>query len=99
MISVLILDGFSESFDSELSCAVRAYSSFVEGLFIYNGITCETVNPKGLERRYSILGKSNDALIYVPQFTLASPFSKNISFIYTEQTSSVSKSFKIASLI
>ena len=99
MMSVLILDGFSEPFDSEISCTVRAYIPLVEGLFIYNGIRCETVNLKGLERRYLILGKSNDALIYVPEFTFASPSSKDISFIYTEQTSSVSKSFKIASIL
>lgn len=90
MVSVLILDGFSDA--KYASCA---YIPFLEGLLRFYGIKCKTVVPGGFERIYSAVGKTPENIIYVP--SLSEDGKQGISFIYTDSTSGSSTSFRIAS--
>lgn len=96
MLSVLILKNFSGEKGSLSDDLADIYIPFLEGFLRFNGIKCQTIDPKGLERRFSITGKYGDGIIYVPAFSEKEPADK-LSFIYTE--SAVGTSFKVASAI
>ena len=103
MISVLILDGFSDEAicinGTQLSEVCNIYIPLLEGMLRYNGIMCETVKTHGLEHEYGICGKNRDNIIYVPVFSYADSSSSGISFIYTDSTAADSPSFRIASVL
>lgn len=92
MVSVLILDGFSDA-----KHASGAYIPFFEGLLWFSGVKCRTVTPDGFERIYSVFGKTADNIIYVPR--LSESGKQGLSFIYTDSTSGSSASFRIASAL
>ena len=101
MISVLLLDRFSEDtlvvdgITPKSICDI--YLPFLEGLLKFNGISCERMLLSGFEREYSIKGKTNKNLMYLPFFSASDKLSSGISFIYTDSTSHDSVSFRIAS--
>ncbi len=101
MISVLILDGFSDGTfcaDSKIMTEVSGiYIPLLTGILRYNGIKCETVNPKGLERQYKIIGDCKNNIVYAPVFTCSREVEASVSFIYTDSTDGASESFRIAS--
>ncbi len=101
MISVLILDGFSDpslcSNNSILSEISGIYIPLLVGILRYNGILCEVVKPSRLERMYDINGRTNENLVYVPFFSCCDENSTDISFIYTDSTSASGTAFRIAS--
>lgn len=101
MISVLVLDGFSDSSlcinSKSLSEIGDIFIPLLTGILRYNGIICITVRPSGLEHEYGINGKNNDNLIYVPAFSCSEDKNTQVSFIYTDSTAPGSASFRIAS--
>ena len=101
MISVLILDGFSDGSlcvnGTALSEVSDIFIPLLTGILRYNGILCVTVRPSGLEHEYNINGKNNDNLIYVPAFSCSNEKAESLSMIYTDATSAASTSFRIAS--
>lgn len=101
MISVLILDGFSDSTfcsDSKIMSEVSGiYIPLLTGILRFNGIKCETVCPKGLERQYKIVGDCKNNIVYAPVFSCAKDMNAAVSFIYTDSTDGSSESFRIAS--
>lgn len=101
MISVLVLDGFSDSSlcvnSQVLSEIGDIFIPLLTGILRYNGVTCVTVKPSGLEHEYGINGKNSDNLIYVPIFSCAAEENTGVSFIYTDSTAPASVSFRIAS--
>ena len=101
MISVLLLDGFSDDtvfFDGKTPKYIcDIYLPLLEGILRFNGIACERVLMSGFENEYSIRGKTNKNLIYLPIFTSSDKMSSGISFIYTDSTAPDSVSFRIAS--
>ncbi len=101
MVSVLILDGFTDVSPfkgAELSSVADIYVSYFYSLLGLNGIECCLERPSGLEHSYSVVGKLKENLIYVPSFSY-SALSEPISFIYTDSTLTSSLSFRIASRI
>ncbi len=103
MISVLILDGFSDSSlcsnNSVMSDLSDIYIPFLVGILRYNGVSCSVVNPLGLRYQYSLTGQTDENLIYVPAFTCVGDSKANISFIYSDSTALSSASFRLASKI
>ena len=101
MISVLILDGYSDpsfcSNNTVLTEICDIYIPLLLGVLRYNGIVSEAVNPTRLQRLYDLNGKTNDNIIYVPFFSCCEEKSAEVSFIYTDSTSAASTSFRIAS--
>lgn len=101
MISVLLLDGFSDSSlcinSRPLSEMCDIFIPLLTGILRYNGVTCVTVKPLGLEHEYGINGKNDDNLIYVPVFSCTTEENTKVSFIYTDSTAPSSVSFRIAS--
>lgn len=101
MISVLILGGYSDPemcIDSSvLEELCDIYIPLLKGILRYNGITCESLRPSAPEKLYSISGYTADNLIYVPFFSCCDGKSSEVSFIYTDSTSTASVSFRIAS--
>ncbi len=101
MISVLVLDGYSDptlcSNGSVLSEATDIYIPLLVGVLRYNGILCEVTKPSRLERQYNISGRANENLVYVPHFSCCEEKGADISFIYTDSTSLASTAFRVAS--
>ena len=101
MISVLILDGFSDSTfcaDSKIMSEVTdIYIPLLTGILRFNGIKCEVVYPKGLERQYKIVGECKSNIVYAPIFSCAKDTNAAVSFIHTDSTDGGSESFRIAS--
>lgn len=101
MISVLLLDGFSEDTvfinGKTPKCICDIYLPFLEGILRFNGISCDRMLLGGFEREYSIRGKTNKNLIYLPVFSVSDKLSSGISFLYTDSTAPDSVSFRIAS--
>ncbi len=103
LISVLILDGFSDSSlclnNSLMSDLSDIYIPFLTGILRFNGVPCLTVNPLGLQYEYSLTGQTKENLIYVPAFTCAGDRKADVSFIYSDSTDLGSTSFRLASKI
>ncbi|MBO5747168.1 MAG: hypothetical protein J6S13_08815 [Clostridia bacterium] len=103
MISVLILDGFSDSSlcsnNSIMSDLSDIYIPLLVGILRFNGVTCSVVNPSGLQYEYSLKGQTDKNLIYVPAFTCAGDSKVDLSFIYSDSTEIGSTSFRLASKI
>ncbi len=101
MISVLILDGFSDDTstvnDIALTDISNIYIPILTAMLRFNGVYCSIMKLKGLEYEYSINGKNHDNLIYVPIFNKFDGDKSNLSFIYTDSTLHNSVSFRIAS--
>lgn len=101
MISVLVLDGFSDSSlcinNNILKEISDIYIPLLIGVLRYNGVICKSVKPQGLENSYNLNGKSSDNLIYVPFFTCSENENTKVSFIYTDSTAPSSISFRLAS--
>lgn len=98
-VSVLILDGFCDALftdGSGISAMSDIYIPLLSGLFGANGISCSVWEPSGLEYDYSLSGRTEECLIYVPVLSHSQTADK-MSFIYTDSTSPYSTSFRIAS--
>lgn len=100
MISVLILDGFSNNtFCTDTNImqdASKIYIPLLTGILRYNGVKCETVLPNGLERQYKIIGECKNNFVYAPTFTCSNDDNAAVSFIYTDSVDGGSESFRIA---
>lgn len=103
MISVLILDGFSDSSfcsnNSLMSDLSDIYIPLLVGILRFNGVPCSSVNPSGLQYEYSLKGQTDENLIYVPTFSCVGNGKADLSFIYSDSTASGSTSFRLASKI
>lgn len=96
MVTVMILEDVFKSNDDFCNSFSGVYVPLLTGLLRSKGIQCETVRLKGFDKKYSVLGKSKQNLIYSPKIELSNNV---VSFIYCDSVSSVSPSFKIASVI
>ncbi len=96
MVSVMIID---DAYNSDEEHCIRfssIYIPLVISLLRSKGVNCETVKLKGLEKMYSLLGKTKENIIYVPKIEISK---SHVSFIFVDSVASVSTSFKIASIL
>lgn len=99
MISVMILEDAYKIDHESCNQFNGVYIPLLISLLRSKEIKCESVKIKGLERMYSVLGKSKENLLYVPKTEISKNGAEEISFIYVDSAASVSTSFKIASII
>ena len=103
MISVLIITDCSDDAcyinGMSLKDIEDVYVPFLLGMLRYNGISCQDLKLNGFEHEYTIKGKNNDNLIYVPRFIAPQGATNEIDFLYTDSTAPESISFRIASRI
>ncbi len=99
MVSVMIIEGVY-NYDEPLLCHFHeVYVPLLVSVLRCHKIKCETVDIKGLARKYNITGKSKESLLYVPKIEFCKNDTDGVSFIYTDSTSSVSPAFKVAANI
>ncbi len=99
MITVMILKSLIVSADEKLSVLYNIYVPLLTALLRLNGIKCEIADLNGFDKEYKILSKTKENIIYVPKFETCKKEAEAISFIYTDATSSLSTSFRIASIV
>lgn len=96
MFSVLIVEDVADSKNESGKDALKKYVALLKSYFNSKNVLCQSVNFNGLQNEYSLLGKTKENIIYLPQIE----FSDNkVSFVLVDSVSSLSPAFKIASII
>jgi hypothetical protein len=96
LVTVMILEDAYKPKDDICNSFIGVYIPLLISLLRSKGIDCEVTQLKGFDKKYSVLGKSKQNLIYAPKIEMSN---SAVSFIYCDSVSSVATSFKIASII